>query len=150
METADGILTDVNGMAEAYATADNITVDGIRFKAPTLQAMIVLKTVAWLMRRNGTNKDATDLAMLLEAVSRGQYEARCFNDLDLLGRFDADPDQVGAHLTDIATDLKSAWPNCLPAWDGAHTASLLHDMRDSHSIREQQLKALVQGLTTDH
>ncbi len=150
LETSDGILTDVTGMAEAYATADTITTDQVAYRAPTLQAMIVLKTVAWLMRRAGTDKDATDLAMLLDAVSQGDYETRCFNDLNLLGRFDADPDQVGAYLTgkDVAADLARAWPACLPAWNGEHTASLLNAMRDRHGIRERQLHALTQGLTS--
>lgn len=147
LETAAGILTDVTGLAEAYQSADLIELKGVRFKAPTLPAMIVLKTVAWLMRGRETDKDATDLAMLLEAASHGQYEARCYDDLALLGRLDADPARVGTYLAgrDIAMELPTALPKCMNAWAGARHESLLHQMNDVHGTYRRALAAMVDG-----
>lgn len=118
VQVAPGIEMDVTGLSEAFATAAPMgTHEWLRL--PTLQAMVVLKTVAWAMRGGSTNKDAVDLGLLLGCVASGAFEDRCYDDSELLGRWDADPELVGSFLTGraAAADLPSATEKCLVHWE---------------------------------
>ncbi len=67
VELNEGVLTDITGMHEAYRSATPEDVEGVIFRVKTLLAMILLKMVAWNMRRE--HRDALDLLELFEAAS---------------------------------------------------------------------------------
>lgn len=118
LTVGDGIQMNTEGMAEAFASAecDNADLPGLRY--PTLQALIVLKTIAWTMRGSGTAKDADDVALLLRCVDHGSYEERCYTDLLGARWADGDPRRVGAYIVgrDAARDLPRATAMCIDTW----------------------------------
>lgn len=106
----------------------------------------MLKTVAWQMRGSRTDKDATDLVMLLECVDAGDYEERCW-DGRLLERFDGDPGRVGAFLAgrDAMRDLPKAVRHCASTW---RSTELRYAMSRHELERErlgEQLAAFGEG-----
>ncbi|MEL4503350.1 hypothetical protein AAEX63_00250 [Luteococcus sp. H138] len=143
-EITPGVLMDTTGIAEAFTTATPLDQEHPWLRLPTLQAMIVLKTVAWRMRRSEVDKDATDLGLLLDCVSQGVFADRCFEDGELLERFEGDPDLVGAHLTgrDIAQDLPAAAKACHDEWLDARLVS----SSTREPLRRQQIRAQLEAL----
>ncbi|HJC60697.1 MAG TPA: hypothetical protein H9755_10290 [Candidatus Dietzia intestinigallinarum] len=143
IEVVEGVQMDITGIDEAFATAERMPDPYQGLRIPTLQAMIVLKTVAWKMRWRETDKDAQDLYLLLGCVDEGIYEDRCY--CDDLDRFDGDPRRVGAYLTglDAARDLPRASAVCRDAWSSTR---LVNAMLPTTST-EYELEALGQLLT---
>lgn len=143
IEVVEGVQMDITGIDEAFATAERMPDPYQGLRIPTLQAMIVLKTVAWQMRWRETDKDAQDLYLLLSCVDEGVYEDRCY--CDDLGRFDGDPRRVGAYLTgvDAARDLPGAAAVCRDAW----ASTRLVDAMLPKTSNEHEFQALGQLLT---
>lgn len=81
VEPEEGVLVDVTGMRQARACALHVLVaHGQSVNCASLAAMILLKLVAWDMRRGDTHKDAQDLALLFDASYSGPYEDPCWQD----------------------------------------------------------------------
>lgn len=137
-----GVQMDITGIDEAFATAERMPDPYRGLRLPTLQAMMVLKTVAWKMRWRDTNKDAQDLKLLLDCVDEGIYEDRCYG--DDLARFDGDPRRVGAYLTglDAARDLPRASAACRDAWVSPDLANAMLPATSG----ERELEELTQRL----
>lgn len=143
IEVVKGVHMDIAGIDEAFATAERMPDPFQGLRIPTLQAMIVLKTVAWKMRWRETDKDAQDLNLLLDCVDEGIYEDRCY--CDDLDRFDGDPRRVGAYLTgvDAARDLPRASAACRDAW----ASPRLVDAMLPTTLNEHEHRALGQRLS---
>ena len=145
IEVVEGVLMDITGIDEAFATAERMPDPYQGLRLPTLQAMIVLKTVAWKMRWRETDKDAQDLYLLLDCVDEGIYEDRCY--CDDLDRFDGDPRRVGAYLTglDVARDLPRASAACRDAWASTRLVNAMLPTT-SHQHELQALGQLLRDL----
>ena len=149
LELEPGVFTDVTGLQEAYENAEILALDGFEVRTPTLEALVVLKTIAWMMRGPTTDKDATDLVELLKATAEGDYEPRIWTATasGLLDRFL--PDEIGAYLTgkEVAAIFgTSAQERCLDAWDGQHTPKLVAAGDEWSQSFEERLKALASGV----
>lgn len=148
IEVTEGIQMDVTGIAEAFGAAEYLSSPYEGLRVPTLHAMIVLKTVAWNMRRRATNKDAQDLALLMKCVDVGAYEDRCYG--DELAHFDGDPQRVGAYLTgrDALRDLPNAVATCRDVWMNPDLPSAMASGsgRRTYQVRYARLlRDLVEG-----
>ncbi|AQP48565.1 hypothetical protein BW730_14710 [Tessaracoccus aquimaris] len=125
--TGDGVITDVTGMAEAFTHANLVPIHGHLVRIPNLANLLILKTIAWRMRGDQTDKDASDLGWLMEASSHGSFEERLWSDegVALLERFT--PDEIGIYLAggDAGRQSPSAARQCLPAIRGPELASAL-------------------------
>lgn len=148
IEVVEGVQMDITGIDEAFATAERMPDPYQGLRIPTLQAMIVLKTVAWKMRWRETAKDALDLRLLLDCVDEGIYEDRCY--CEALDRFDGDPRRVGAYLTgrDAVRDLPRASAECLDTWTGPRLVNaMLPTTSSDHefSALGQRLRDLAEG-----
>lgn len=120
VEVSDGIVTDISGLDEAFATGEPFPAHPL-LRVPTLHALLVLKAVAWRMRGSGASnsKDATDLALLLDCLDEGDYEDRWQGaDDTVLERYEFDTDAISAHLTGeaAARDLPVATESVLSVW----------------------------------
>lgn len=148
IEVVPGVQIDVTGQAEAFESAERMPAPADWLRLPSLHAMIVLKTVAWGMRRESTSKDATDLAALLRCVASGVFADRCY-DAPLLLRW-ADPELAGAHLTgiDAARDLPIATAACLEHWSTPELSAAMVARTDPTvpSFRRAQLDQLLSAL----
>lgn len=148
IEVVKGVQMDITGFDEAFATAERMPDPYQGLRIPTLQAIIVLKTVAWKMRWRQTDKDAQDLHLLLGCVDEGIYEDRCYG--DELDRFDGDPRRVGAYLTgrDAVRDLPRASAECQDAWTGSRLVNaMLPTASPDHELPAlgQRLRDLAEG-----
>ena len=92
---------DVFGMRRVYATADTARFDdGLEIRLPTVAGYVALKLKAWIDRSAVHNqKDAPDLGLALFWASESpSFTDRFWADLDLVGRWNADPGTGGAAL----------------------------------------------------
>lgn len=150
VEPEDGVLLDVTGMAEARSTAIRISVaSGQSVHCASLAAMILLKLVAWDMRQGYTDKDALDLALLLDASHSGAYEEPCWDD-DVAARYDYDVFLVGPYVQGlaIARDFSVASRSrILPLLeDGDRSEQLTRRMPPGVAPRADQLAAVAAGM----
>lgn len=99
VEPTPGTKLDVTGLPEARRHADTLVLPGdLRVWVPSLPFMIALKLIAWAVRGRATDKDATDLVALLPLAYAGSRLDDCFQDDELLIRFDGDPAAIGPYL----------------------------------------------------
>lgn len=145
----EGVEWDVRGQFEAFQSARRRRLpSGVVVRVPTLEAMVLLKLVAWDVRRQWTDKDAQDLGMLLTAASAGDYEDECWS-LPLLGRFDANPDLVGCALAGnrAHASLQEAASHCRAILEES-AGELSRGLQERHGLRlaPQMLDALHAGL----
>lgn len=144
IEVVEGIQMDTTGIDEAFQTAEHMEAPFEQLRIPTLHAMIVLKTVAWRMRRAATNKDAEDLALLFKCTDQGDYADRCYEDDGILERFDADSRRIGAYLTgaDARRDLPRATLDCLGEWSNPELAEAMEPRYSSKGFIESLAQRL--------
>lgn len=141
---------DVTGIAEAFDHARrHVLPAGLEIRAASLPTMIALKVVAWDVRSPGTDKDAEDLARLMDATYGPNHLDHCYTsphaerwdyDVELIGPFEAGRELARtlrpssrARVTEILTG---------PRRD--RLAALMNGIRRY----EPQLDALTHGLTT--
>lgn len=151
VEPDEGVFLDVTGMCEARATALAITVAKNQcVNCASLAAILLLKLVAWDVRRSYSGKDAQDLAILLDASHSGLYEEHCWGDDGAL--YDYDPFLVGPYLQGraIAGDFTEASASrILPLLsDRQQRERLVARMPPALAPRSEQLKALAAGIAS--
>lgn len=91
------------GFAEAFDQAQSVVIDQsprLEISVPTAEGLMLLKLISWTDRAlELRNKDATDIHYLLGSYSALPYvEAEIYAHMDLLDRYDGDPEMVAAHL----------------------------------------------------
>lgn len=148
IEPTDGILLDVTGMKEAFDTALTVTLpSGGCVRVPTLDAMVVLKTVAWGMRRDREPKDAPDLRDLL-GIAGGDDHVEVWEALDvgeLVVQYDSRPELAACHQMGRRIALHFTPPTverCTSLWV-MNREALVADMRTGEA--DDLLQALVNG-----
>lgn len=151
VEQEEGVLLDVTGMHEARATALAITVAKDQcVNCASLAAMLLLKLVAWEIRRSYTAKDAQDLAILLDASHSGPYEERCWDDDGAI--YDYDVFLVGPYLQGraIARDFTEASASRILRLllDREQRERLVARMPPALAPRFDQLGALAAGIVS--
>ena len=147
-EIQPGVHTDLTGQHEAFTSARVVDVaEEFSIRVPTLQAMIVLKIVAWNMRGSTTAKDAQDLLQLLNAAPRWQVVEDELYDHEAFERF-GDVEDTACFLLGIRavedlpeavarlSETQQAWRERLAiAMSGGHGARA--------SVRHQRARALL-------
>lgn len=150
VEPAEGVVLDVTGMHDAAATRVAVTVGpGLVVQFASLPAMIALKLVAWGMRRASTDKDARDLALLLDACHSGLFEESCWTDEPAAARWDYDPALVGPYRMGI--DLAAGFSNrsvgrLVQLLTGTELDRLVAQVPKRAVPRDEQFRALRAGL----
>lgn len=98
VQLEEGVVLDVVGLREASRAADLTEITpGVMVRVASLEAQMVLKATAWRDRAHGRrNKDAVDLASLLEAADEGRHAEATWADEETMERFDYDPLQAAA------------------------------------------------------
>lgn len=87
----DGHLLDVNGIAEADATAVTARVSqDLTVRSASLPAQAALKVLAWRDRRHVDRKDARDLREILSAAAMDPYVDAVWDDTAVLERCEYD------------------------------------------------------------
>ncbi len=152
VEQEDGVFLDVTGMLEARATALTLTIaEEQTVNCASLAAMLLLKLIAWDIRRPYTAKDAQDLAILLDASHSGTYEEPCWDD-EGAGVYDYDVLLVGPYLQGrtISRDFSEASiSRILPVLlDRQQRERLVARMPPALAPRSDQREALAAGIVS--
>lgn len=155
--TADGVFLDVTGMQESADSAEEVKIDGVTVRVPTLASLIGLKLIAWSFRRKDTRKDARDLGPLLEATypASGPGADALWGDLDAGQRWDYDDALMGPYRAgrELATNWSSSGLHKLRTiLQEPQRHELEADIRQTHPhfrgpLREQ-LAALREGMVS--
>lgn len=117
VELNDGHVLDVNGLAEAAATAVAVNLpNGVTVHVASLPAQAALKVLAWRDRHLKNTKDALDLRHILEASAEPPYAGAAWDDAEALARFD--------YAIDCAAAFRTGRLAALP-FDPAHGSAVL-------------------------
>jgi len=150
VEPSEGVVLDVTGMREAAATAVAVTLDDeLVVKFASLPAMVALKVVAWGVRHPHTNKDAQDLALLLDASHSGVFEEDCWADEVSAPLWDYEPALVGPYRIGLAISQSFSAPSITrlsAVLTGVELDRLVAHLPSRAVPRAEQLEALRAGL----
>lgn len=146
----DGVEYDVSGMAEGFETADLFDLGGGHVvRSPSLGGLILIKLVAWDMRRN--TKDAADLGQLLDATSAPPFIDDIWDQDSGAEIYDYDPEYAGPYVQtrQIAPVLRGTTRlRLLSILTGPHLARLsAQTPAISPGIRAEQYAAIASALT---
>jgi len=131
------IVMNVAGFAEAHCAALRVEiVPGFTVPVASIPSLAVLKLVAWTDRHAQTNKDASDLLLLIKSYARiGNYDRVYESESALLQEHAYDPDLAGAALLG-----KDAALICSLA-----TAQIIQGMLSTQNLRQRLIDQMTRS-----
>lgn len=140
VELNDGHVLDVNGLAEAAATAVVVNLpSGVTVHVASLPAQAALKVLAWRDRHLKSTKDALDLRHILEASAESPYVEAAWEDAEALARFD--------YAIELAAAYRTGRLAALP-FDPLHGGAVLKVLDDPEQAA--RLASQMGSLTSPH
>lgn len=137
-------------MSDAERTCVDVTLSaGLVVKFASLPAMVALKLVAWGARNSYTDKDADDLALLLDASHSGIFEDQCWADDSTAAHWDYEPALVGPYRLGediVGTFADTSVGRLIELLSGVELDRLTSRMPRRGVPRAQQLEALKAAL----